>query len=104
MKYFGDPKFRKPDEEQVATPIGVPCLHCGDAIHEEDTGTMEIFVDTSGAVLKPLHYECRLRGVIGSVGHQKGLCSCFGGTEEDPEGMTKHEAAIAAARYFHLHS
>jgi hypothetical protein len=104
MKYFGDPKFRKGYEEQVATPVGVLCLHCDEPIQEDDTGTMEVVLhsnlDTS---LKPLHYECRLRQAVGSVGHQKGLCSCYGGTEEDPPGMTRHEAAIAATRYFHCH-
>jgi hypothetical protein len=47
-----------------------------------------------------VHYECGLRSVIGSVGHQKGLCSCYGGSEEDPPGLTRRQAAIAAAEYF----
>lgn len=105
MKYFGDPKFRKSDEEQVETPIGVPCLYCEDPIQAGDTGTIGNTINDKGDWTKePIHYECGIRMGVGSVGHQKGLCSCFGGTEEDPERMTKHEAAIAAARYFHLHS
>lgn len=104
MKYFGEPKFRKEYEEQVTTPIGVPCMHCDEPIAEGDTGTMAITTGASSGLLRPLHYECGLRGIIGSVGHQKGLCSCFGGTEEDPEGMTRRQAAVAAARYFHLHN
>lgn len=51
---------------------------------------------------QPTHYECGLRGVLGSVGHQRRRCSCFGGDEEDPPGMTRREAARAAAEYFHL--
>lgn len=43
-----------------------------------------------------MHYECGLRIVIGSVGHLRKECWCFGGTSEDPEGMTKREAARAA--------
>lgn len=50
----------------------------------------------------PTHYECGLRAVIGSVGHQRGRCSCFGGSEEDPPGMTRRQAATAAALFFHL--
>lgn len=48
-----------------------------------------------------VHDACGLRGVIGSVGHQMRRCSCYGGTEEDPPGMTRREAARAAAEYFH---
>jgi hypothetical protein len=33
---------------------------------------------------------------IGSVGHQTCRCACFGGTEEDPPGMTKRMAALSA--------
>jgi hypothetical protein len=36
---------------------------------------------------------------LGSVGHQKGTCSCHGGTEEDPPEMTKRQAAVAAWVY-----
>lgn len=50
---------------------------------------------------QPTHYECGLRGAIGSLGHQRKLCSCYGGTEEDPPGMTRRQAAVAAAMYFH---
>jgi hypothetical protein len=43
-----------------------------------------------------VHRECGARSVLGSVGHLKGKCTCFGGTEDDPPGMTKREAAKAA--------
>jgi hypothetical protein len=46
------------------------------------------------------HIECGLRSVVGSVGHQAHRCSCHGGTEEDPPGMTRREAARAAMTYF----
>lgn len=52
---------------------------------------------------QPLHFECGLRSIIGSVGHQKKNCSCYGGTEEDPPGMTRREAAKAAMEYFYEH-
>ena len=44
-----------------------------------------------------MHGECYIRMLMGSVGHQLKACSCYGGTTEDPPGMTKHEAAHAAA-------
>lgn len=38
-----------------------------------------------------------IRLVVGSVGHQKHACFCYGGTGNgDPEGMTLREAARAA--------
>lgn len=46
------------------------------------------------------HYECGLRSIAGSVGHQRKRCSCYGGTEEDPPGAGRREAARAAAAYF----
>jgi hypothetical protein len=42
------------------------------------------------------HRECAVRDVVGSLGHLRRQCSCFGGTEEDPPGMTKREAARVA--------
>lgn len=46
------------------------------------------------------HIECAARSVIGSVGHLNQRCSCFGGTEEDPPGLTTREAAKAAHARF----
>lgn len=46
-----------------------------------------------------LHQECMLRMVIGSVGHQRKACSCFGGVEEDPPGATLRQSALAAAAF-----
>jgi hypothetical protein len=44
-----------------------------------------------------IHHECLIRAVVGSVGHQLRRCSCYGGDEEDPPGLTKREAARLAA-------
>jgi hypothetical protein len=49
------------------------------------------------------HFPCLFRAVSGSVGHQNKRCSCFGGNEDDPPGITKRQAAEAAlARYKEL--
>jgi hypothetical protein len=87
--FFGPAHMMKDYERQVAPPIGQACLLCGEAIAEGDIGT----IDGADQVT---HYECRMRGVIGSVGHQLRRCSCFGGTEEDPPGMSRRQAAQAA--------
>lgn len=74
----------------VPTPVGTPCAHCSESIDENDRGMM---------APAPFHFECFMRMILGSVGHQKGTCSCFGGTDEDPPGMTKREAAKAALKF-----
>jgi hypothetical protein len=82
--------------EHVATPVGQLCLYCDEAIVEGDEGQMVFSFD--GA--KPVHRECLVRQVVGSIGHQLKRCSCYGGNEEDPPGMTRRQAAIAACKYF----
>jgi hypothetical protein len=90
-RYFGPPQLRKEWEQQIDTPVGAVCLLCEELIDEDDTGTINY-------VGQVTHYECMMRSVLGSVGHLRGRCSCFGGDEEDPPGMTRREAAIAAVR------
>lgn len=83
------------DAEEVSTPLGQPCLHCHEPIVAGDRGFLRLTMTLRGAQLEPTHRECDLRGVVGSVGHLQGRCSCFGGNEEDPPGMTAREAAQA---------
>jgi hypothetical protein len=71
------------------------CTWCGEPITAVER--LSAFANSIGQVT---HYECSLRSVIGSVGHQQKLCSCYGGDQEDPPGMTRREAAKAAALYF----
>lgn len=87
--FFGPSHMRKGYERQVKPPLGRPCMLCKEAIAEGDAGT----IDGVGNVV---HYECQMRSLIGSVGHQMRRCSCYGGTEEDPPGMTPRQAAQAA--------
>lgn len=47
--------------------------------------------------MRPIHYPCFVRRIVGSVGHQLKRCSCYGGTEDDPPNLSKKEAAEAAA-------
>lgn len=91
----------KPGDE----PVGELCLHCQEPIAPEDKGH---WIAHTGLLddghtrfsMQPLHLECSCRMILGSVGHLKGNCSCFGGTEEDPPGMTKREAAKAVYELF----
>lgn len=80
------------------------CLWCGEPVAEED-GEAEpipcLEAGPSGDHLRTAwrHRECAARATLGSLGHQRGRCACHGGTEEDPPGMTRREAARAALAY-----
>jgi hypothetical protein len=70
------------------------CLWCGEPVlpDEEQEPTTVI----GDRILR--HYECAARAVVGSVGHQLGLCACNGGpgTLDDPSRMGKRSAARLA--------
>jgi hypothetical protein len=68
----------------------IDCLWCDEPLGENGPrGEID-------PVALRMHRECALRSVIGSVGHQRGECSCYGGDVEDPPGMTRREAARVA--------
>ncbi len=100
MRCFG---FQLPDLERVPTPIGEPCTWCGEPIAAHDTGVLIRHVSASGTQEKPRHEECNARIVLGSVGHQKGLCSCYGGSQEDDPSLSMRENAHAALAYYSQH-
>lgn len=67
--------------QYCAEPVvdGEAIQHCGDGV---------------------IHIECLWRMIRGGVNHQARRCSCYGGAEPpDPPGMTRREAAIAAADF-----
>jgi hypothetical protein len=89
-----------PGSKLVETPVGRGCLHCKERVAEGDEGMLMPYVGEDGVVIiVPVHRECFLRSVFGSVGHQQGKCSCHGGTETDPPGVTKRDAAWQAVFY-----
>lgn len=83
--------------------IGI-CGYCDEPIEETDEIELTealVFGDDEklhGAQLVR-HRECEMRAVIGSVAHQTGKCSCFGGIEPEEKG-TRREAAKAAVALF----
>jgi hypothetical protein len=101
MLIFGPERWAPAEYKLVETPVGQACLSCGELIAEGDSGTITAVVREKGkATTSPQHRECFLRRIVGSVGHQQGTCSCYGGQLEDPPEMTKREAAIAAVKLF----
>lgn len=75
----------------MATTSAQPCHWC----HEPLTGVlMRLGV---GAVY---HWACGLRLLFGTAAHHQRRCDCYvpGSTEDDPPGVTKRVAAIAATQ------
>lgn len=93
------------DGRVADTPLGQPCTWCGELIVNGDRGFITNALDVVGHLKRvPIHRECELRSVIGSVGHQLGKCRCYvvapAPAMDDPEGMTKRQAALAAFELF----
>lgn len=68
------------------------CLWCQEPITRADLARAH----RAKLRMPGIHLECAIRNIVGSVGHQLRRCSCFGGTEEDPPGLTRRQAASAA--------
>ncbi len=83
---------------KAPVPVGEPCAWCEELIAEGDSGIIMWHASTERGGWRAYHKECSGRQILGSVGHQRGLCTCDGGpgTMEDPPGLTKREAARAA--------
>lgn len=88
---------------RCATPVGEPCLHCGELIVDGDQGIVIPHCGNNTITRAPLHCDCHIRMIVGSIGHQLGVCSCKGGNLEDPPEMSTREAARFAADHFRTH-
>lgn len=68
------------------------CAHCVETILPEEPR-----MPFNGGLVV-MHRNCGLRGILGSLAHVQGRCSCYvpGSTAGDPEGLTLRQAAEAA--------
>lgn len=82
------------DAIQVVTPIGQPCYWCGELVAAGDRGFLRPTVKAEKASLEPIHRECDLRSVVGSMAHQEGRCSCQG-IKETPLEISLRQEALA---------
>lgn len=104
--YFGDSWCNATEQGQrIPTPVGSECCWCRESIAEADMGMAMPTAFFEGQeppaeALAFYHKNCFLRTIFGSVGHQRKQCSCFGGTLEDPQGLSLREAADAAVREY----
>jgi hypothetical protein len=88
--------------EIMTTPE--PCPYCGEPVAPGEARAIAVvgLAGVPGTSSLAIHRECLLRQFVGSVGHQLGTCSCHGGTADDPPGMTRREAAIAATELYRM--
>jgi hypothetical protein len=79
---------------------GLPiCILCDEPILAGEVVDPDGIYSEGGHRL--VHFECKLRAILGGLNHMKGTCSCCGGTDDpDPPGMTRREAAKAAYAYW----
>jgi hypothetical protein len=103
MRYFG--MIEHEDCERVVTPVGEACSRCAEPIVNGDSGVMMLHVALAGSgIERPLHYECFMRSVTGSVMHQMKRCSCPGSSgesEDDDPRLTQRQAAELATALWH---
>ena len=78
-----------------------PCMWCDEAVFPDEDVRFIPHLDASGfAEKKPWHSECLARSILGGINHQKGLCSCCGGTlPPDPPELTVRQVAAVALEY-----
>lgn len=88
MKAFGP--MCNPSLEQTPVPLGAVCPHCRELFSESDSG---VWLNNN---MTAMHLECFMRGILGSVAHQRRRCHCYGGHENDSPGLTIRQAAVAA--------
>lgn len=72
---------------RVPTPIGQHCWWCNTVFVQGDRGV------ANGA---PMHRECQLRSVVGSMAHLRGECTCVAGPAA-PVGPTTPQEMRAEA-------
>jgi hypothetical protein len=101
MKWFGPEPFGPLSMTNERTPTPTePCSWCEEPFADEDCGVVLPFITIETGQTLAYHRECFLRMTIGSMAHQAQTCTCHGGTEEDPPGLTRREAAKWAMEMF----
>jgi hypothetical protein len=105
MKFFGRayPSMAYFDSEQARTPVGEPCGRCKEPIAATDDGWMIpslSFHNTPSQT--PMHRECFMRCIVGSVAHQQFKCGCFvnGSACHDDPALSVRDGARAALDYY----
>jgi hypothetical protein len=84
------------------------CDHCGEPITPEEMFWLSREELRTAKMLGrgvSMHQECSFRAVCGSAAHLLKECSCYGGDQHDPPGLSRRDAArLALETYRTLHS
>jgi hypothetical protein len=83
---------------QTPVPVGEPCYWCDEPFAEGDRGLLRAVLREAGGTWEPIHAECELRQLMGSVNHLEGRCRC-NGVEGTPYPGTGREEAHAVVAY-----
>lgn len=108
--YFGEPWDVPAVDDAIAgpTPVGERCVYCPDLIEEGDQGfllpTARVGPDEKLiATVEPIHRECMVRSIIGSVPHLEGRCRCRGATEDEPDNESWRDQGRATTEWLRRH-
>lgn len=75
------------------------CFYCGEPVLSSDRPAPVETTAKDGSFAL-LHYECQFRMIMGSVGHLRGECECYGKEDMSEQGITLREGAKAALAYY----
>lgn len=79
------------------------CSYCSEPYAEGENLIIMPRIMPGSVSVVSFHVECQMRGIVGSVGHLLKRCPCFGGTDEDPPGLNRRQAArLASETYYRL--
>lgn len=103
INWFGPVAWGAPlcaDAPRCEPPIESACTWCDEPITDTDCGVTMPAIGREGPGVVAFHIECHMRTIVGSIAHQRRRCACFGGTDDDPPGLTRRAAARAAVDEF----
>lgn len=101
--------------EELPAPVGTPCSWCEEPVAVGESGVVIPHATSTGGPcdpegwgteMRPAHWMCHVRSILGGVAHQLRLCTCCGGgdppaAEAVAAGLSKRQEAEAA---FRLHA
>lgn len=104
MQWFGHRPFSSlcDADSQVDVPVGQQCSWCDELIEATQCGAVlpQLSADAEASPTSVFHHECLFRMMVGSSGHQRQQCPCYGMEDGSEAGLTARQAALAAWKYF----
>lgn len=81
-------------DDAIEAVITGTCGWCYEEVTVEDNAVETAALLESGPGMLPMHLECHIRMMLGSVAHLEGRCTCRSGSEreDDAYGSVRQEA------------